>query len=154
MQPILRRKSVIFKGPKAILEKIEAIENKGKNATKKEEDSVTVLELAYEMYARGFEFTEARLGESDASKFKILHEKVLLPLMALSGVGENAAKLIVEEHLKRPFHSIEEIKKRAKANKTAIESLRQHGVLAGIPVSYTHLRAHETRHDLVCRLLL
>ena len=25
---------------------------------------------------------------------------------------------------------------------------------AGISVSYTHLRAHETRHDLVCRLLL
>src|SRR5450756_2782600 len=27
-------------------------------------------------------------------------------------------------------------------------------VLAYNPVSYTHLRAHETRHDLVCRLLL
>src|SRR5450759_5886913 len=26
--------------------------------------------------------------------------------------------------------------------------------LAYSPVSYTHLRAHETRHDLVCRLLL
>ena len=26
--------------------------------------------------------------------------------------------------------------------------------LLGPPVSYTHLRAHETRHDLVCRLLL
>src|SRR5450756_2676916 len=25
---------------------------------------------------------------------------------------------------------------------------------SGFPVSYTHLRAHETRHDLVCRLLL
>src|SRR5450759_5484162 len=25
---------------------------------------------------------------------------------------------------------------------------------ASLPVSYTHLRAHETRHDLVCRLLL
>ena len=25
---------------------------------------------------------------------------------------------------------------------------------ATFPVSYTHLRAHETRHDLVCRLLL
>src|SRR5450756_2468447 len=25
---------------------------------------------------------------------------------------------------------------------------------ASKPVSYTHLRAHETRHDLVCRLLL
>src|SRR5665648_1239065 len=27
-------------------------------------------------------------------------------------------------------------------------------LLSNIPVSYTHLRAHETRHDLVCRLLL
>eukprot|EP00825_Cyclidium_porcatum_P039228 TRINITY_DN4704_c0_g1_i3.p1 TRINITY_DN4704_c0_g1~~TRINITY_DN4704_c0_g1_i3.p1 ORF type:complete len:116 (+),score=36.34 TRINITY_DN4704_c0_g1_i3:71-418(+) len=26
--------------------------------------------------------------------------------------------------------------------------------MSSIPVSYTHLRAHETRHDLVCRLLL
>src|SRR5450756_3038176 len=26
--------------------------------------------------------------------------------------------------------------------------------LNSLPVSYTHLRAHETRHDLVCRLLL
>src|SRR5450759_2301859 len=27
-------------------------------------------------------------------------------------------------------------------------------LVAEEPVSYTHLRAHETRHDLVCRLLL
>ena len=26
--------------------------------------------------------------------------------------------------------------------------------VSSVPVSYTHLRAHETRHDLVCRLLL
>src|SRR5450759_2567194 len=28
------------------------------------------------------------------------------------------------------------------------------GPFEATPVSYTHLRAHETRHDLVCRLLL
>src|SRR5450756_918561 len=28
------------------------------------------------------------------------------------------------------------------------------GLFRFMPVSYTHLRAHETRHDLVCRLLL
>src|SRR5450756_2898858 len=43
-------------------------------------------------------------------------------------------------------------------------ALHDHLVLVGelvhaedgddVPVSYTHLRAHETRHDLVCRLLL
>src|SRR5450756_446747 len=26
-------------------------------------------------------------------------------------------------------------------------------MVSAFPVSYTHLRAHETRHDLVCRLL-
>src|SRR5450756_313289 len=30
----------------------------------------------------------------------------------------------------------------------------EHQPLGVWPVSYTHLRAHETRHDLVCRLLL
>src|SRR5450756_1238122 len=33
-------------------------------------------------------------------------------------------------------------------------SLRNYGECNPAPVSYTHLRAHETRHDLVCRLLL
>src|SRR5450756_3062873 len=34
---------------------------------------------------------------------------------------------------------------------TAATNVREGDI---IPVSYTHLRAHETRHDLVCRLLL
>src|SRR5450756_3090335 len=32
-----------------------------------------------------------------------------------------------------------------------MDTCRKHGISS---VSYTHLRAHETRHDLVCRLLL
>ena len=31
---------------------------------------------------------------------------------------------------------------------------RNAGSMESSAVSYTHLRAHETRHDLVCRLLL
>src|SRR5450756_838940 len=33
-------------------------------------------------------------------------------------------------------------------------SISPSGIDMHLPVSYTHLRAHETRHDLVCRLLL
>src|SRR5665648_519712 len=33
----------------------------------------------------------------------------------------------------------------------AIENLKKGEITAFIAVSYTHLRAHETRHDLVCR---
>ena len=32
--------------------------------------------------------------------------------------------------------------------------LSDYTIFTYISVSYTHLRAHETRHDLVCRLLL
>src|SRR5665648_1169353 len=38
------------------------------------------------------------------------------------------------------------------SNQMVYECLADSGSI--IPVSYTHLRAHETRHDLVCRLLL
>src|SRR5450756_1688411 len=36
----------------------------------------------------------------------------------------------------------------------AVKVLRDGAKPGDMPVSYTHLRAHETRHDLVCRLLL
>src|SRR5450759_1637797 len=35
-----------------------------------------------------------------------------------------------------------------------LEELRAGDLRAHVAVSYTHLRAHETRHELVCRLLL
>src|SRR5665648_312799 len=38
--------------------------------------------------------------------------------------------------------------------KTAIDKQNKEKPSIIIAVSYTHLRAHETRHDLVCRLLL
>ena len=39
-----------------------------------------VLEVAYEMYARGYEFLPARLGISDGTKFGTKDGKVVLPL--------------------------------------------------------------------------
>ncbi|MBR0596764.1 PolC-type DNA polymerase III [Sinanaerobacter chloroacetimidivorans] len=125
----------ILKGPAAVRNKMELIEAKGKNATKKEEDEVTVLEVAYEMYARGYEFLPAEIGKSDATKFQSIDGKVLIPFVALSGVGESAAKSIVTEFEKKPFISVDDMRNRAKVNKTAIEALTNHGVLSGIPES-------------------
>lgn len=123
----------IMQGQKAVYDKIEMIEIKGRNATKKEEDLLTVLEVAYEMYARGYEFTPARLGKSYASKFWVEDGKVLLPFVALDGLGETAAKAFAEEYDKKPFDTIEEAVKRAKLNKTAVEGLKKHGVFEGLP---------------------
>jgi len=125
----------ILSGPKAVLDKIDSIEIKGKNATKKEEDEVLVLEVAYEMLARGYDFIKASIGISDATKFRTVDGKVLLPLVALTGVGDNAARAMVEEYKKKPFVSIDDMRERAKVNKTAVDALKIHGVLEGLPES-------------------
>src|SRR5450756_239746 len=40
------------------------------------------------------------------------------------------------------------------ATRNMVTGLQSGVIIAAKAVSYTHLRAHETRHDLVCRLLL
>ena len=58
---------------------------------------------------------------------------MLLPLVAIEGVGETAAASLVDEYKKKPFDTIEEAIQRGKLNKTAVEGLRNHGVFAGLP---------------------
>ena len=130
--------SVIKHGSDAILRRIEEIENKGRNATKKEEDEIIVLELAYEMYARGYSFESPTLAGSTALKFTVTGDaasetaRVKVPLCALMGVGESVGIAIENEYKKKPFMTVEEMQIRAKVNKTATESLREAGVLEGM----------------------
>lgn len=124
---------VILKGPDAVLEEMDAIIAKGTNASPKEKDDILVYEVAYEMYSRGYEFAPARLGKSYAMKFWVEDGKVLLPFVAVEGVGETAAKSFVAAYEEKPFDTIEEAIQRGKLNKTAVEGLRNHGVFAGLP---------------------
>ena len=124
---------VMLKGQHAIEERLNDIISKGKDASKKEEDDIPVLEVAYEMCARGYEFTPARLGISDSVRFLSHEGKVLLPFVAITGVGEGAAKTFFEEYQKRPYETVEDVAERGKINKTALDEMRQHGVLDGLP---------------------
>ena len=124
---------VILKGPDAVLDEMDAIIAKGSNASQKEKDDILVYEVAYEMYSRGYEFAPARLGKSYAMKFWVEDGKVLLPFVAVEGVGETAAKSFVAAYEEKPFDTIEEAIQRGKLNKTAVDGLRSHGVFAGLP---------------------
>lgn len=85
------------------------------------------------MYSRGYEFAPARLGKSKALKFWSDDGKVLLPFVALEGVGDTAAKGLADAYEEKPFFTIEEAVNRAKLNRTATEALRAHGVFEGLP---------------------
>lgn len=123
----------ILKGPQACLDRIAEINIKGNNATAKDKDDILVLEVAYEMYARGYEFADARLGASHALKFWVEDGKVLLPFVAFDGVGENAAKALADAYDEKPFDTVEDAVTRARLTKSAVEVLRAHGIFEGLP---------------------
>ena len=121
---------LIVKGLPAIKAKINEIESLGNDATTKEKNMLTVLEVALEMYARGIKIVPVDIYKSDAKKFQVVGEKTLLPpMIALQGVGENAAINIQQEREKGEFISKEELRKRTKISKTVIETLSNHGSL-------------------------
>lgn len=121
---------LIVKGLDAIKNKMDEITSMGNDATAKEKNMFTVLEVAYEMYARGIKILPVDIYESDAKEFKVVGEKQILPpMIALQGVGENAAIHIQQERENGEFISKEDLQKRTKISKTVIETLTIHGAL-------------------------
>jgi DNA polymerase III subunit alpha, Gram-positive type len=110
--------------------KIEEIERKGNEASTKEKNLQTILELAVEMYCRGIKMLPVSLLESDAAKFRITSAGLLPPFAALQGLGQTAANNIVSAREELgTFRSIEDLRVSAHLSKTVIEILSNHGCL-------------------------
>ncbi|MCT4618655.1 MAG: PolC-type DNA polymerase III [Marinisporobacter sp.] len=124
---------LVVKGKEMVKDKMKELEELGNGVTQKEKDLLTVLEVVYEMYCRGFGFLPVDIYASDSDKFILSGNNLLPPLRALQGVGENAARSICKSREDREFISIEDIRERAKVTKTVIETLKSHGCLKGLP---------------------
>ncbi|WP_455256695.1 PolC-type DNA polymerase III [Peptoniphilus asaccharolyticus] len=119
---------LVLKGSEAVKNRIEEIKSSD-TLTAKEKGQLTILEVVLEMYARGYEFENADIYESESSRFSIKNNKVLLPLRAFIGVGESVAKQIVAERENGAFISIEDFKKRTGTGKSTTEILKQNHLL-------------------------
>lgn len=124
---------LMTQGKSAILAKMKELDNPELKLTQKEKDLYTMLEVVREYFARGLELMKVDLYKSDSDKFKVVDGKLLPPLRALQGVGENAARSIAVVREDQEFLSKEDLRKRAKVTKTVIETLTEHGCLKGLP---------------------
>ncbi|NLY21549.1 MAG: PolC-type DNA polymerase III [Tissierellia bacterium] len=115
------------------MDEMYAINREWNYFTPKEKAIYTIWEVALEMYSRGYEFTDIDLYNSDAKMFKIVDNKILPPLRALTGLGESVANNIVEERENGPFISIEDFAKRTKASKTVVELLKENECFFDLP---------------------
>lgn len=123
---------LICKGEIAVHAKLQELYALGNQATVKDKGLITVLELAFEMYKRGFKMLKVDLYKSDATKFLIVDNALRPPLSSLQGVGVNAAKSIEEARKDGEFISKEDLRLRSKVSKTVIETLSNHGCLEGM----------------------
>lgn len=123
---------IVLEGEHAIKKKMDEIDAMGNNATQKDKGLMTILELSYEMYKRGIKFLKPDLYKSDPIKFLIEDDGIRIPLNALEGVGENAAKNIAQARSQGAFISKEDLKLRAKVSGTVIDALDSHRCLQGL----------------------
>ena len=126
----------MIKGYKAIKARLEDIEEKGYEATNKENGQAESLKVALEATARGIKFLNVDLYESEATVWKTKNDKEIYPpFSAIDGLGDTVAKKIVEEREKGKFLSIEDVQKRAKVSQTLIDKMKAMGILDGLPDS-------------------
>ncbi len=120
-------------GKETVMANIEAIDG-NEEATAKDEDLLTTLEVVYEFYLRGFEFAPISIYDSHATKFLIKDGKLLPPFVAISGLGESAAWDLMEGRKGKTFLSIEEVAAACpKVSKTHMQMLKEAGAFGDLP---------------------
>lgn len=123
---------IVMKGKQVVMSTFKELERKGNEATQKENEMITSLQLVNEFYARGFRFLPVALYKSDSHAFLIEDGKVRLPYISLPGLGGIAAMKIMEVCREEEIISIEELRQRAKISKSVIEILQNNKVLDGL----------------------
>ena len=107
-------------GPIAIKAKIEEIKN-DKNATAKDDDLVTSLQLALEMTLRGIKFLPVDINKSDSKIFTVEDGNLRIPFIAVAKLGENVALDLVEKRNEKAFTSKMDVEKRTRLNSSLVE---------------------------------
>lgn len=123
---------IVMKGRAAVLDKIKEMRAM-ESMNKGEEDQLTMLEIANEMMARGYEFLPVDLYKSKATQYVPENGKLRLPFVSLKGLGENAAKPLEEAGQKGEYLSVDDVNLRSGVGTGVMDILRMNGVLNNLP---------------------
>lgn len=119
-----------------IKNRIIDIQNKGYEATNKENGQLESLKIALEAAARGMKFLNVDLYQSEATVWKAVSDtEIYPPFNSIEGLGDTVAQNIVAERKNKEFLSIEDLQKRAKVSQTLIDRMRTMGIFKDLPES-------------------
>lgn len=122
-------------GKEKVKNKMKEIDLQGNNATVKDKNMYSILELVLEMYERGYEFLPMDLYKSHARKFLVEEGKIRPPLNSIPGLGTVAAEGIAKAREEGKFMSIDDLKIRSKVGNSVTDLLKKYGCLEGMSQS-------------------
>lgn len=111
---------------------------KENRASNKEEDLITVFEVAMEMYERGYHFNNIDLNRSLATNFSLDDEDeygILPSFTSIDGLGENVALSVVAARQEHEFTSIEDVDKRTRLTNTHMDTMKKMGIFDSLSES-------------------
>ncbi|MGL5732815.1 MAG: PolC-type DNA polymerase III, partial [Metamycoplasmataceae bacterium] len=128
---------ILIAGKKTVVEKLKELISRQnrrdeKKLTSKENALIVNLEVANEMFARGFIIQNINIYKSDSYKW-IVDEKtksLIPPFISIDGLGNAASESIIEARKDGEFHSIENFSKRVQVNKTVINKMKEMKIFA------------------------
>lgn len=129
--------SIMCSGIKAILRKINEIDDEGKTRPLKpaENDLKLVLMITLEMYERGYKIDKLNVNKSLGTKFLIDRENkaIIPPFSTVAGIGESVAQSIEDGRKSGPYYSIEDLINRTQLSHQRVDDLRELDALDNLP---------------------
>jgi len=117
-----------------ISRKIAEIKELGNKATDRDQNLLTVLEVALEMVKRGFSFKPIDLYKSQAKDFIIDEDRksLILPFIVVESLGDSVADTIMQAREVKQFISKQDVKNRTKLSTTVFSKLEELGTFDGM----------------------
>jgi DNA polymerase-3 subunit alpha (Gram-positive type) len=122
---------IMLSGIPEILKRITEIESLSKT-TAKEDDLLTMYQVALEMLRRGYKFLPVDITKSHSTDFLMEGDALRLPFISIPGLGLSVAKDIVEKRDEKPFSSLKDVTDRTRINKTVFDKMINLGAFAGL----------------------
>jgi DNA polymerase-3 subunit alpha (Gram-positive type) len=124
---------VMTSGMERVRAKMREIELKGREATQKENDMYSTLEVVRELLARGFTFLPVDIYKSDPVRFLPEDGMLRPPLTSVKGLGESVARSVAAAREKGAFISVDDLQTRGGVSKSVSELLGNFGALGNMP---------------------
>lgn len=129
----------MIQGEAAIRQRMADIKHMKEDKTQKPSDKelaiYDTLELALEMFLRGFRFSNISINRSAATEFIVDPDDpkaIIPPFTSIDGLGSNVGLSVVKAREEKPFLSKEDVLKRTQLSKTLVEKLADMNALEGL----------------------